>query len=97
MPTFITLLQFTQKGIENIKDGPDRLESARKTFHELGGQLVGFYLTMGQYDAVAIIQAPDAMTVAKGALATASKGTVKTETLLAFSEGEYRQIVAGLP
>ena len=97
MPTYVTLLQFTQKGLENIKDGPGRLDAARKLFRQLGGELKGFYLLLGHYDALAIFDAPDAETVAKGALASAAKGTVRTETMRAFSEEDYRRIVAGLP
>ena len=97
MPTYISLLQFTQKGVENIKEGPDRVDAARKLFERLGGRMTAFYLTMGRYDGVAIFEAPDAASVVKGALAAASKGTVKTETLRAFDENEYRRIVKELP
>jgi uncharacterized protein with GYD domain len=97
MATYITLLQFTQKGVENIKEGPKRLEAAKKLFRQLGGEMKAFYLTMGRYDAVAIFEAPDATSVATGALAAASKGTVKTETMLAFSEQEYGRIVDAIP
>jgi uncharacterized protein with GYD domain len=97
MPTYISLLNFTTKGVEKIKDGPARLDAARKLFRELGGDVKAFYLTLGQYDAVAIVEAPDARSVAKGALATGSKGTVRSETLTAFAEEEYRRIVEELP
>lgn len=97
MPTYISLLQFTQKGIENIKEGPARLDAARKLFRELGGELRTFYLTLGRYDAVAIFEAPDAEAVARGALASGSKGNVRTETFRAFTEDEYRRLVSKLP
>jgi uncharacterized protein with GYD domain len=48
MPTYITLNRYTQKGIENIKDGPARLDAAKKNLATAGGKLIGFYLTMGQ-------------------------------------------------
>ena len=56
-----------------------------------------FYLTMGQYDAVAVIEAPDDETAAKGALITASAGNVSTETLRAFTEQEAIALVQSLP
>lgn len=96
MPTYISLLRFTQKGVENIKDGPKRLEAARDRFRKAGAELKAFYLVTGQYDAVAISEAPDDATVAKLALSNASMGFVRTETLRAFTEDEYRKIVASI-
>lgn len=97
MPTYITLLSYTQKGIENIKDSPSRLDKARETIKTVGGQLKAFYLTMGGYDAVSIFEAPDDAAYAKAILSIASKGNVKTQTLKALTEDEYRKIVSNLP
>ncbi len=97
MPTYITLLNFTQQGIEKIKDGPARLDAAKQAFRAMGAEIKAFYLVMGQYDAVVVAEAPDDETVAKLALATGSLGNVRTETLRAFTEDEYRKIVASLP
>ena len=97
MPTYITLLRYTQKGIETIKEGPARLDAAKQAFAAVGGTLKGFYLTTGQYDAVAISEFPNAQTMAKAALAGSAQGFVRSETMRAFSEEEYRQIIAELP
>ena len=97
MPTYITLLRYTQKGIENIKDGPSRLDAAKKAFAAVGGGLKAFYLTNGRYDGVAISEFPDDQTMARAALAGGSQGYVRTETLRAFTEDEYRKIIASLP
>lgn len=97
MPTYVTLLRYTQKGIESIKDGPARLDAAKKAFAALGGSLKGFYLTTGQYDAVAIGEFPDDRTMARAALAGGAQGFLRSETLRAFTEDEYRQIIASLP
>lgn len=97
MPTYITLLQYTQQGAEKIKDSPTRLEAAKQSVRALGGQLKAFYLVMGQYDAVVISEAPDDETAARFALATAGRGYVRTQTLRAFTEDEYRKIIASLP
>ena len=61
-----------------------------------GAKLVSFYLTMGQFDAVVISDAPDDQTVAKLALAAAGRGNVRTETLRAFTEDEAKSIAAEL-
>jgi uncharacterized protein with GYD domain len=97
MPTYIALLNFTQKGAETIKDGPKRVDAAKQAFRAAGAELKAFYLTMGQYDAVVISEAPNDEAVARLALATAALGNVRTETLRAFTEDEYRKIVASLP
>jgi uncharacterized protein with GYD domain len=63
----------------------------------MGGTLKGFYMVTGKYDMVLITEAPDAETVAKVVLATASKGTVSTQTFQAFTEEQYRKIIGSLP
>ena len=97
MPTYVMLIRYTQHGLETIKDGPSRLELAKQAWRDRGGELKAFYLTMGQYDAVAIGEAPDGATAAELALAGSARGTIRTETLTAFTEEEYRRIVAALP
>ncbi len=97
MATFITLLNFTQKGLENIKGGPTRLDQAKKLFSSKGAEIKEFYLVMGQYDAVVITEEPDDSTAAGIRLAVAALGNVSTKTMRAFTEEEYREIVKGLP
>jgi uncharacterized protein with GYD domain len=97
MPTYIMLHHYTQKGIENIRQGPVRLDAARKAFKAMGAELKDFYLIQGRYDIITVIEAPDAETVAKCALGVGSHGNVTTETLRAFTEDEYRKIIAALP
>ncbi len=97
MPTYITLLSFTQQGIENIKEGPSRLDAAKQAHKAAGCELKSFYLVMGQYDAVVITEAPNSEAVAKLALAIGSKGNVQTETLRAYTEDEYRKLISSLP
>lgn len=97
MPHYISLLRFTQKGIESIKQGPSRTEAAKKMFEALGGKMKAFYLTMGQYDAVVISEWPNDEAGAKASLAVGQQGYVRTETLRAFTEEEYRGITASLP
>ena len=97
MPTYLTLLRFTQKGIEGIKEGPARLDAAKEAYRTAGAKLREFYLVTGKYDAVVIAEAPDDETAVKLSLGIGSKGNVRIETSRAFTEEEYRRIVAGLP
>jgi uncharacterized protein with GYD domain len=97
MPTYIIMVSYTQKGVENIKESPARLDAAKKAFQAMGAELKQFYLVMGQYDAVIVSEGPDDETAAKLALAVGSLGNVRTETLRAFTEDEYRKIVTALP
>ena len=96
MPVYIILTSWTQKGIEAVKQSPDRLDAVKKAFQVAGGELKEFYLVMGRYDMVVVGEAPDDETVAKLALAIGSGGAVRTETLRAFPEDEYRKIIGSL-
>ncbi len=96
MATYVILLNWTEDGIEDIRESPNRLDEARHSFEEAGAKLGPFYMTFGSHDMVAIAEAPDDETIAKLALALASKGSVRTETLKAFSEEEYRSIIGSL-
>lgn len=97
MPTYITLVNYTQKGIENVKESPERLEGAKEAFRGMGAELKEFYLVMGRYDIILVTEAPNDETVAKIALALGSLGNVRTESFRAFKEDEYRKIVSSLP
>ena len=97
MPTYITLFKWTQKGIENVKDSPKRLDKVKEAVKSAGGKMQAFYLTMGQYDGITISEAPSDEAFTKTMLAIASAGAIKTETLRAFTEEEYRKLIASLP
>ena len=96
MPTYITLIHYTEQGVKTFKELSQRIEETKSAGETVGAKLVGYYLTMGQYDAVAISDAPDDQTIAKLALAAGARGNVRTETMRAFTEEEARQIAAGL-
>ena len=96
MATYITLLRYTQQGIKNLSEAPSRLDDAREGFLQMGAELKEYWATTGQYDAVVISEAPDDQTVAKLSLAIGKQGNVRTETMRAFTEDEYRGIVTAL-
>ena len=96
MPTYIALLKWTQKGLQNIKQSPTRLDAARKGFEAAGVKMKDFYMVTGRYDMIAILDAPDDAAVAKAILSSTSQGSITSETIRAFTEEEYRRIIGGL-
>lgn len=97
MPTYIALINYTQHGIENVEDSPDRLDDAKALAESMGGELTHWFLTFGEYDAVVIAEFPNDETYAQFALKASSLGNVATETLKAFPEDEYRDVIGGIP
>ena len=95
MATYVVLISFTDEGRRNATDLRG-LDAAKQGVEALGARWKAWYMTMGQYDGVLILEAPDDETVARIALAQAMRGVAKSETLRAFSEGEVRQLVAAL-
>jgi len=97
MPHYVSLLRYTSQGIAKVKDSPTRLDAARKAAESMGGKIHAWYLTMGHHDAVLIAEFPSDDACAKFMLSVSSQGNVTTQTLKAFSEDEYRKIIASLP
>ncbi len=97
MPTYVMLGNYTQQGIAVVKDeGPERLDAVKQAFKDAGGELKGFYSLMGQYDLLILADLPDDGAVARLALTIGAVGNVRTTTMRAYDEGEYRSIVASL-
>lgn len=98
MHTYLITFSFTDQGIRNIKDSPDRVEAAKRTVKALGGEVKSFYGVLGaDFDTIFIIEAPDDEAVGKMVIAIASGGNVRTGTHRLFTESEYRKITSGLP
>jgi len=96
MPTYVTLLNYTEQGISTIESSPNRIESAKQLAADLDGEFKAFYLTFGQYDGVAVVEFPDDETAAEYALTIGKGGNAQTETLKAFTEDEFRDIAENL-
>lgn len=96
MPTYVTLVNFTEDGRENIDELPKRIEKLKELKRSLGGEPLGFFVTMGQYDMVAFSEMPDDEAVAKVQLSAALEGEVETETLRAFTMEELGDILDDL-
>src|SRR3989454_778639 len=91
-----TLINWTEQGIRNAKDSRKRLDAVKKQLKELGGELKAFYMTQGTYDALLIYEIPNDTVLAKLLLQVGSAGNVRTTTVRAYTEAEYREIMAGL-
>ena len=93
MPNYISLVSWTDQGIRNIKEAPQRIDAFKKAVAAAGGKLSGFYVTMGKYDIVTTIDAPSDEDYANIVLNTGSKGSVRTETMKALTEEQFRNIL----
>ena len=97
MAIFIVLGNFTQEGITNIKESPQRFEAAKKLTESLGGTIKEFYYTMGRYDFVSIIEVPSSESMMTGLMAIGATGAIRTETLHAIPLEQGVDIIKNLP
>ena len=94
MPTYISLVNWTDQGIQELKESPARADATAELVERLGGKLVELYWTVGPYDIVAILEAPDDETATAIQLTVGSRGSVRTTTLRAFGREEIERIIA---
>jgi uncharacterized protein with GYD domain len=94
-PTYISLIRYTDQGTRNIKESPKRLDAAKNAFKAMGGELKQWYLALGRYDAV-VIRGPTMRRPARWTR-DRSLGSIRTEGFRAFTEEEYRRLIAALP
>jgi len=97
MPTYVSLVRYTDQGIRNIKESPARLDAAKKAAQSIKAEIKSFYLALGTYDIVVTVDAPDDEAAARFTLSLGSQGNVRTETLRVFTEPEFRKLIASLP
>jgi uncharacterized protein with GYD domain len=96
MGTYIMLANWTDQGIRAAKNSPRRLDAAKKALKDMGGEFKSVFLTMGDYDLVAVYEAPDDAVAARLSLQLGMMGNIRTRTLKAFPEAAYREIIASL-
>jgi uncharacterized protein with GYD domain len=96
VPAYVMLANWTDQGARQVKDSPKRLDAAKKALVEMGGDFKAIYMTMGDYDLVAIYEAPDDAVAARFTLLLGQMGSVRTRTLKAFPEAAYREIINSL-
>lgn len=93
MATYIALSNFTDQGIRNVKDTTKRADAVKDAAKKFGANMMQIYWTLGRYDLIAIIEAPDDKSATAFALAIGAAGNVRTETLRAFSKEEMNGIL----
>ena len=96
MGKYILLANWTDQGIRNIKDSAKRLDAGLSLAKWQGCVYLNFFMTMGSYDMISVLEAPDDETLAKHVLTIAAGGNLRTITLKAFPEDSYRSIIANL-
>lgn len=94
MPTYVTLLNWTDQGIRNYKDTAKRAEAFASGVEKLGAKLLNIYWTVGPYDLVAVVEAPDDETATAALLQLGGAGNVRTTALRAFGRDEMDRIIA---
>ena len=94
MPTYISLVNWTDQGIQELTESPARADWTAELFERLGGKLVQLYWTVGPYDIVGIFEAPDDATATAMQLTVGKRGAVRTTTLRAFDREELERIIA---
>ena len=97
MPTYVSLINWTEKGAASFKDTIDRAEAGRALAGAFGGSLKEIYWTLGPYDIVAVSEAPDDESATAFALALGSQGNVRTTTMRAVDADEMKGIIAKTP
>jgi len=97
MPTYVSLVRYSDQGIRNIKESPARLDAAKKLAQSAGAEIKSFYLALGKYDIVLTVDAPNDETAMKLLLTLGSLGNVRTDTFRVFNETEFRKLIGSLP
>lgn len=93
MATFIALVNFTEQGVGNFAESPQRARAFAEMLEGMGGALKDIYWTLGTYDLVVTFEAPDDETATAAALKVSSQGNVRTTTLRAFDMEETEAII----
>ena len=97
MNTYITLMKLTEQGVKNLKEAPKRVESNIKAAEKAGGKVIGFYLTLGEYDYISIAEAASDEVAAAFNLSLCAQGNVRTTTLKAFTLKEFAELIKNIP
>jgi uncharacterized protein with GYD domain len=88
MPTFLMLTNLTAEGVRTLKNHPGRIAEVNREVEQMGVKVVSQYATLGQYDFVTVVEAPDEQTMAKVSVELGSRGTMTSQTLAAIPAGD---------
>ena len=89
MPTYIMLTSLTAQGVQTLKANPDRLREVNRDVEELGARVLHQWATLGEFDFVNVVEAPDTATVARVAVALGARGSTRIQTLPALTIDEF--------
>jgi uncharacterized protein with GYD domain len=89
MPTFVMLTNLTSEGVQTLKNNPGRIQEVNKEVEQLGVTVKDQWATLGQYDFITIVEAPDDQTMAKVSVELGSRGTMSSQTLVAIPAEEF--------
>ncbi|MGB7588849.1 MAG: GYD domain-containing protein [Solirubrobacterales bacterium] len=84
MPTYVMLTNLTADGVRTLKNNPGRVAEVNKEVEQIGAKVLSQYATLGQYDFVTVVEAPDEKTMAKVSVELGSRGTMTSQTLSAI-------------
>jgi uncharacterized protein with GYD domain len=93
MPIYIMLTNLTPDGVKTLKDNPSRVQEVTKEVEQLGVKVIGQWATLGEYDFVSVVEAPDEKTMAKLSVEMGSRGTVANETMTAIDAQEFTKFL----
>ena len=89
MPTYILLTTLTAQGVQTLRSNPDRLREVNRDVEELGAKVLHQWATLGPFDFVNVVEAPDDATIARVSVALGARGSAKLQTLTALSVDEF--------
>jgi uncharacterized protein with GYD domain len=93
MPTYVVLYKFTDEGAQHIRSTVERAGQVQQENAQKGFKITGLYWTQGQYDVVAVVEAPDEQSMLAGLFNIAAAGNVRSETLRAFTAAELAPVL----
>jgi uncharacterized protein with GYD domain len=89
MPTYVMLTNLTADGVRTLKNNPGRVSEVNKEVEQIGAKVIAQYATLGQYDFITIVEAPDEKTMAKVSVELGSRGTMTSQTLSAIPSEDF--------
>ena len=89
MPTYILFTTLTSEGVQTLKNNPARIREVNKEVEQLGATVKAQWATLGQFDFINVVEAPDEGTMARVSLELGSRGTARYETLVAIPVDDF--------
>jgi uncharacterized protein with GYD domain len=89
MPIYVLLSRLSQQGVATLKSNPDRLKEVNRDVEELGAKVLHQWATLGDFDFISVVEAPDTATIARVSVALGARGSTKIQTLPALTIDEF--------